>query len=187
MSVLADRVLEGSLEAEIAFVATDQPDAPGIDTAREKGLEVEFLPYGEEGRSSSEERLAELVRSRNVDLVVLAGFMKVLSPSFVSAHAGRILNIHPSLLPSFPGAHGIKDAWDHGVKVTGVTIHLVDEKVDHGPILAQEAVYIDGSDTLETLEDKIHKVEHELYWRTLREFIHKKKNTLLGRKTTIEK
>lgn len=186
MSALADRVLAGDLKAEIAFVASDQPDAKGILTARSKGFPVELLPYLEKGRSSAEQCLSGLISSRGVELLILAGFMRILSPDFVSAHSGRIINIHPSLLPSFPGTHGIRDAWDYGVKVTGVTVHLVDEEVDHGPILAQEAVHIERSDTLETLEEKIHRVEHDLYWRSIQAFIQEKNKIINGRRTSVE-
>jgi phosphoribosylglycinamide formyltransferase-1 len=93
--------------------------------------------------------------------------MKILSPEFVAGHKDRIVNIHPSLLPAFPGAKGIEDAWNYGVKITGVTIHLVDEKMDNGPVLAQEAVKVETKDTLEKLAEKIHKTEHDLYWKTL--------------------
>lgn len=186
MSVLADRVLAGDLRAEIAFVASDHPDAQGVSTARAKGLLVELLPYREKGRSYAEEHLAALISSHGVDLLILAGFMRILSPDFVSAHAGRIVNIHPSLLPSFPGTRGILDAWNYGVRITGVTVHLVDEKVDHGPILSQEAVYINNSDSLETLEEKIHKVEHALYWRTIKAFIQEKITPINRRRTSVE-
>jgi phosphoribosylglycinamide formyltransferase-1 len=114
----------------------------------------------------------------------MAGFMRMLSPYLVGAYKNRIINIHPALLPSFKGAQAIKDAFDYGVKVTGVTVHFVDEAMDHGPIILQEEVALGESDTLKTLEEKIHKVEHELYPRAIK-LITQGKVRLKGRKVII--
>ncbi len=169
MEALADAVRDGRLDARIDFVASDTADATGLERARERGIETVVLPYSSEGKKASEQRLSRLCSARGVEWIVLAGFMRILSSEFVMAHAGRIVNIHPSLLPSFPGRDGIGDAWRWGVAVTGVTIHLVDAGIDSGPILAQRAVEILPEDSLETLEEKIHAAEHALYWKTLSE------------------
>ncbi len=167
MDAILDRIDSGHLDSQVAFVASDRPDALGIAKAARRGIMTEILPYGE-GRAQGEARLVELCLQRKPDWLVLAGFMRIMSPSFVSSHQGRIINIHPALLPSFPGAHGIDDAWKAGVKVTGVTVHLVDELVDHGRILAQIPVRIKESDDLAKLEKRIHRAEHRIYWRTLK-------------------
>lgn len=134
-------------------------------------LEVVF--YRRDGKTAAEEAIAKAVDETASDWIVLAGFMRILSPEFVRRFKGRIINIHPALLPAFPGAHGILDAWNAGVPETGVTVHIVDEEVDHGPILAQERVRRTPEDTLESLEAKIHAAEHQLYKRALKEFLEK--------------
>ena len=136
-------------------------------------MPTRVFSYKELGKADAEEAIALAVEEAGADWIVLAGFMRILSPDFVRRFAGRIINIHPALLPLFPGAHGIQDAWDAGVPETGVTIHIVDEEVDHGPILAQESVKREPEDTIETLEAKIHAVEHKLYKKTLKEFFAK--------------
>lgn len=168
METLVERFRSGDLEGEIVFVASDNPEAGGLARAESLGIEVKCYPYRLSGRKACEQAMAEDLEGAKIDWIVLAGFMKILSPDFVSRFSGRIVNIHPSLLPAFPGTDAIGQAWRYGVKVTGVTVHLVDEKVDHGTILAQEALPIEETDTLELLETRIHEVEHRLYWQTLR-------------------
>ncbi|EHM10163.1 phosphoribosylglycinamide formyltransferase, formyltetrahydrofolate-dependent [Thermanaerovibrio velox DSM 12556] len=152
----------GLLRAHIAFVGSDNPAAPGLTWAREQGLQTIELDYSS-GRLRGEEQLEQAMVYYDTHHLVLAGFMRILSERFVERHKGMIINIHPSLLPSFPGKKGIEEAFRYGVKVTGVTVHIVDEQVDHGPILAQEAVTVEEGDTLQDLEDKIHGVEHKIY------------------------
>lgn len=166
MEALLKACIAGELAAETAFVGSDKLEAKGLATARALGAETRFFSY-KEGKEAAEAAIAEAVEYTQADWIVLAGFMRILSPDFVRRYAGRIVNIHPSLLPAFPGAHGIQDAWDYGVKITGVTVHLVDEGVDSGTILAQRAVEIMPDDTLESVEEKIHKIEHSLYKETL--------------------
>lgn len=184
MVALAQRCFSGDLKARISFVASDKKNALGIKKAREMGFETIILPYNE-GRARAEGHLHEKILSQSVEWIVLAGFMRILSSDFVGKYRDKIVNIHPSLLPAFPGTSAIKDAFEYGVKVTGVTVHLVDELMDHGPILSQREVRVEDSDTLECLEEKIHKAEHDLYWRTLRELFsgrYRKK----GRRMIIE-
>lgn len=167
MAAIARAVAEEKLKARLEFVASDNPEAAGLKTAKKMGFPTEILDYGKKSRAGAEQQLADLCSRRNVEWVVLAGFMRILSPLFVSAHEGRIVNIHPSLLPAFPGRDGIGDAWRYGVKITGVTIHLVDEGIDSGPIIAQKPVSVRSFETLESLEKRIHRAEHGLYWKTL--------------------
>jgi phosphoribosylglycinamide formyltransferase 1 len=171
MLAIADNCMSGMLDARISFVASDDPAAKGLEEAAKLGMDTRLLPYKESGKEMSEEILQGLLEKSGSGLIVLAGFMRILSSGFVSRWRERIINIHPSLLPSFTGTDPIRRAWDHGVKITGVTVHVVDEMVDHGRILAQEPVRIMPEMTLEELEDKIHRTEHVLYTRTLRDFL----------------
>ncbi len=167
MEEVLHRIHNGDLDATIAFVGSDTAEASGLNRAHLRGVPTEILPY-KNGRHEAEDKLEDLWQRHRLDWLVLAGFMKILSPTFVSQHRGRIINIHPALLPSFPGAHGIDDAWNAGVTVTGVTVHMVDELVDHGPIVAQLPVRVRPQDDRISLERRIHRAEHRLYWRALR-------------------
>ena len=173
MEALLKASITGELPAQVSFVGSDRLEAKGLSTAAALGAQTRVFFYKRDGRAAAEEAIASAVEETHSDWIVLAGFMRVLSPEFVRRFKGRIINIHPALLPAFPGAHGILDAWNAGVPETGVTVHIVDEEVDHGPILAQEKVRRTAEDTLETLEAKIHAVEHQLYKRTLKEFLEK--------------
>lgn len=186
MVAIWKRIDSGDLPVDVTFVASDNPDAAGLEKASSFGLKTEVLPYRTKGKDIAEEHLARLIRETGTELIILAGFMKILSSEFVRAHQGRIVNIHPSILPSFPGARGIEDAWSYGVKVTGVTIHLVDEEVDHGIILAQIPVLINSSDSIEDLEEKIHRVEHDIYWKTIKTLIKGNIVKIEGRRALIE-
>ena len=177
---LAEAIQRSEVPGRIALVASDRSDAPGLDLARARGLETAVLPY-REGRDRGEEVLEDLLSRHGIRHLVLAGFMRILSAPFVGRHRGEIINLHPALLPSFPGAQGIRDAWEHGVAVTGVTVHLVDEEVDHGPILAQEAVPVLPQDTLEALEDRIHETEHRIYPRTIARWLREGNFSRKGR------
>lgn len=171
MEALLKATITGELPAEVSFVGSDRLDAKGLATAAALGAQTRVFFYKREGREAAEEAIAKAIEETRSDWIVLAGFMKVLSPKFVRRFKGRIINIHPALLPLFPGAHGIRDAWNAGACETGVTVHLVDEEVDHGPILAQRSVKREPHDTLETLEAKIHAVEHVIYKETLKKFL----------------
>ncbi len=169
MSVLADRITSGDLPGSISFVGADREKAAGLEAARIRGLATQVFPYDDLGRERAENQLIQALLESGSTWIVLAGFMKILSARFVAEFGGRIVNIHPSLLPAFPGVDAIGQALKYGVKITGVTVHLVDRKVDHGPILAQRAVPVpDGTDR-ESLEKSIHAAEHDLYWRTLKD------------------
>jgi phosphoribosylglycinamide formyltransferase 1 len=147
----------------VALVVSDRADAKALERARDRGIGARHLDVnGYRDRVSYDRALRELLEGERVGCVVLAGFMRMLGPEVVSSFEGRIVNVHPALLPSFPGAHAVSDALAWGAKVTGVTVHLVDEQMDHGPIVAQEAVPVLPDDDWDSLESRIHEVEHRL-------------------------
>src|SRR4026209_19876 len=164
MLALSDAVRDGRIpDAEIAVVISDKPGARGLELARERGIETLVITRRGRNREEHEREIIAALRERHVDLVCLAGYMRLLSPCFVEAFRGRILNIHPSLLPDFPGLDAQRQALDHGVKVSGCTVHFVDETLDGGPIIAQRAVPVLDGDTVETLSARILEQEHKLY------------------------
>lgn len=164
LSTLVRAVKKGRLAAEIRLVVCDNPRAPAMARARRAGIEVLLVERDKfSDRQSFEQEIISRLRQCGIKLIVLAGFMRLLSREFVQAFPRRIINIHPSLLPAFKGLQAIRQAWDYGVKVTGVTVHFVDEGVDSGEIILQQAARISEGDSLESLERKIHKAEHRLY------------------------
>jgi phosphoribosylglycinamide formyltransferase-1 len=160
---IAARVKSGELAAEIAVVISNRADAKGLETARTMGLPTVCLPSKGLDREIYDQSLIEELNRREVDLVCLAGFMRLLSARFIRAFPGKILNIHPSLLPAFPGLDAQHQALTHGVKITGCTVHFVDEDLDAGPIILQSAVPVLDDDTEETLSARILKEEHRIY------------------------
>jgi phosphoribosylglycinamide formyltransferase-1 len=162
-----EAIQRGDLNAEIGCVVSNVPDAAGLAKAREFGLNAVSLPSRGIERSEYDRMLLAALRAYSPTLVCLAGFMRILSPEFLKEYAGRVLNIHPALLPSFPGLHAQRQALQYGVKVSGCTVHLVDEGVDTGPILLQRAVEVLDGDTEEMLSERILKQEHDLYWRAI--------------------
>lgn len=161
---IADAVADGRIpDAEIAVVVSNRENAPGIDKARQRGLEAVVFPSRGRQREEYDREVVAALKQKNVDLVCLAGFMRLLSPYFVGEFRHRILNIHPALLPSFPGLEGQKQALDHGVKFSGCTVHFVDENLDAGPIIMQAVVPVHDDDTAETLSARILREEHRIY------------------------
>jgi phosphoribosylglycinamide formyltransferase 1 len=163
---LAEACARGDIPAQIALVISDVPDSGILARARERQLPARYLPPGKfrtKLEPEAELAYAQALREAQVDLVALAGFMRVLKGEFLHALEGRIVNIHPSLLPAFPGLEAWKQALAHGVKVTGCTVHFVNAGVDAGPIIGQQAVPVLEGDTPETLHQRIHAAEHELY------------------------
>jgi phosphoribosylglycinamide formyltransferase-1 len=147
----------------IALVVSDRPDAYALRRAAERGVDSLVLDPGAFGsRAAHDEAILAALRDAAIDVVVLAGYMRIVGREIVEAFRDRIVNVHPALLPAFPGATAVADALAHGVRVTGVTVHLVDEEVDHGPILVQEAVPILDGDTIASLAERIHEVEHRV-------------------------
>src|SRR5882672_10620487 len=165
---IADNIAAGRLDAEIAVVISNRPEARGLEVARQRGLNAVCLPSKGLDREVYDQRLVEELRRNQVELVCLAGFMRLLSAGFVRAYPQRILNIHPSLLPAFPGLDAQYQALEHGVKITGCTVHFVDEYLDAGPIVAQAAVPVLDDDTVDTLSARILKEEHRIYSEAIR-------------------
>ena len=149
---------------EIALVFSNKSDAYAIERAKTHNLPVEVIDHKSfESREDFDSEIVRLLEPYNLDLIILAGYMRILSPELVRAYKGKIINIHPALLPSFPGINSARQALEYGVKYTGVTVHFVDEGVDTGPIILQSIVEIEDRDTEESLLQKIHKVEHQIY------------------------
>jgi phosphoribosylglycinamide formyltransferase-1 len=170
----------------VRLVVTDRSEAKALDRARSAGVEaLHHDPGAFLTREAHDEALAFLLRGRGIEVVCLAGYMRILSPAVVRAFWGRMLNVHPSLLPAFPGAHAVRDALAWGAKLTGCTVHLVDEEVDHGPIVAQEAVPILEDDDEASLHARIQEAEHRLYPVAAR-LVLEGRVRLQGRRAVIE-
>ena len=160
---IADSIAAGRLDASIALVISNRPEARGLEIARQRGLNAVSIPSKGLDREVYDRLVVAELRKNQVDLVCLAGFMRLLSAHFVREFPLRILNIHPGLLPAFPGLDAQHQALEHGVKVSGCTVHFVDEYLDHGPIIAQTAVPVLEDDTVESLSDRILQEEHRIY------------------------
>ena len=165
---IADNVAAGSIDAEVAVVISNRPEAPGLVAARRRGLNAVSLPSRGLDREIYDRMLADELQKNAVDLVCLAGFMRLLSAGFIRHFPNRILNIHPSLLPAFPGLDAQHQALEHGVKLAGCTAHFVDEQLDAGPIIVQAAVPVRDDDTVETLSARILAEEHRIYSEAIR-------------------
>lgn len=164
LQAIIDAIAAGTVNAEIVSVVSSRPDAYGIRRAEAAGIPVLVLNRAVYAVPEAADALiVENMRAAGAEYLVMAGYMRKLTPTVLSAYPDRVLNLHPALLPSFKGAHAIQDAWEAGVKVTGITVHLANEDYDKGPIVAQQAVEVRESDTIETLEERIHQAEHQLY------------------------
>jgi len=162
---IAASIADGRLQAEVAVVISNVEKAPGLIRAREKGFNAVCVPSRLKERERFDLEIVNVLKKNDVGLVVLAGFMRIFSRVVLDAYPNLIVNIHPSLLPAFPGLHPQKQALEHGVKVSGCTVHLVNEVLDGGPIVLQTAVPVLDDDTVETLSARILKVEHQTYWK----------------------
>jgi phosphoribosylglycinamide formyltransferase 1 len=160
---IADSIKAGRLQAEIAIVISNRADAPGLESARKRGLNALLIPSKGRVREEHDSEVVAALQRANVDLVCLAGYMRLLSPGFIRAFSNRIVNIHPSLLPAFPGMDAQKQALEYGVKITGCTVHFVDEHLDHGPIILQKTVPVLDEDNVNTLSARILEQEHAAY------------------------
>ncbi len=181
LQAIIDAIAEGRLDAEVAVVISNLEDAYGLERARKAGIpavHVDRTAYTTFAAYNA--AIRDTLLDHEVDVVAMAGYMRLLGVEVLDAFPGRVLNIHPALLPAFPGPSGIRDAFEHGVKVTGVTVHFANENFDEGPIIAQAAVEVAEGDTVEALEAKIHAVEHELYPRVL-QWIAEGRVTVEGR------
>ena len=166
---LADSIAAGRIpNAEIAIVISNRENAPGIEKARAREIPAQVIPSRGLEREPYDKMVIAALEEKKVDLVCLAGYMRLLSPAFVAAYRGRILNIHPSLLPAFPGLESQRQAIEHGAKFSGCTVHFVDENLDAGPIILQAAVPIRDDDTPETLSERVLKEEHRIYTEAVR-------------------
>lgn len=165
LQAIIDACRKKKIKGTLRMVFSDKHDAQALTRARKANVPcVAWIePRAHKTRESFDKAVVKLLRSEGIDFIVLAGYMRILSPVLVRAYKNRILNIHPSLLPAFKGAHAISEAFDYGVKVTGVTVHIVDEQMDHGPIILQAAVEVKPGDDRDSLEAKIHGIEHRIY------------------------
>ncbi|WP_417900964.1 phosphoribosylglycinamide formyltransferase [Bacillus haimaensis] len=165
---IVDACQEGLLDAEPALLICDKPGAYAIERAERAGIPaVAFVPREYPNKAAYENAVLQQLQVHRIDFIVLAGYMRLIGPTLLSAYKGRIVNIHPSLLPAFPGLDAIGQALEYGVKVTGITIHFVDEGMDTGPIIAQVPIEVAAGDTRESLQKKIHDIEHIFYPKTL--------------------
>lgn len=172
--------------ANLAIVLSNKPDAYALERALKHDIPVEVVDHKEfDTREAFEAELIERLKKYNVKLIVLAGFMRILTSFFVNNYKHRIINLHPALLPSFPGIHSAKQALDYGVKITGVTVHFVDDGVDTGPIILQSVVPIDDSDSEDSLLEKIHKEEHSIFPEAVKLFCEGRLS-ISGRKVIIK-
>jgi len=183
---IIDNIENGSLKAVIKVVISNKPDAFGVTRAQKHGIPVIIVKNGNfKSKEDYDLELVRILKENDVDLVILAGFMRILTPAFLRAFPGKVMNIHPALLPSFPGTHGQKQAFDYGVKFSGCTVHFVDEGVDTGPIILQSVVPVLDDDTEETLAARILKEEHKIYPQAIRYFTEGKME-IKGRKVHIK-
>ena len=163
LQALIDGAAAGELDIDIVQVISSRPDAYGIERAQKADIPVvAFNRDAYADRLAADERIVDIMRQAGAEYLVMAGYMRMVTPVILRAYENRVVNLHPALLPSFVGAHAIQDAWDAGVKVTGITVHFANEEYDRGPIIAQRAIPVLEDDTVDTLEARIHEAEHEL-------------------------
>jgi len=186
LQAIIDAVNRGYIPGNIALVVSDNPQAYAVVRAKNAGIETfVFNPRAYPKREDYEEIIIQELNKREVEFIVLAGFMRVLTPFFIRKYKNKILNIHPALLPSFPGTHGVRDALNYGVKITGVTVHFVDEGIDTGPIILQEAEKVRDDDSEESLHQRLHEIEHRIYPKAIKLFIEDKL-VIEGRKVKLK-
>jgi phosphoribosylglycinamide formyltransferase-1 len=185
LKAIIDAIEAGQLDALLAVVISDRAEAQALAHARKHGAKALSVdPRAYQGREAFDRALLQILEEHRVELVCLAGFMRILTPFFVKTFKGRILNIHPALLPAFPGLHPQRQALEHGVKVAGATVHFVDEGVDSGPIILQAAVPVREDDTEETLSARILAEEHQIYPRAIQLFAEERL-AIVGRRVVI--
>jgi phosphoribosylglycinamide formyltransferase-1 len=185
LKALMEAASNGSLGGEIGVVVSNVEAAPALEAARREGIPALFRDHRNRDRQSFDSDVVGLLKDRGVDLVCLAGYMRLVSPEFIRSFPSRILNVHPSLLPAFPGLEAQKQALDYGVAVSGATVHVVNEGLDAGPIVLQEAVGVLPKDTVETLSARILEAEHRIYPRAVR-VILEGRYRLEGRRLLVE-
>ena len=163
LQAIIDEIAAGALDVEIVLVLSSRPDAFGLQRAESAGIRAVALNRGVYDAGEADATIVSEMKSAGAEYIVMAGYMRMIGPEVLAAYPNKVINLHPALLPSFPGAHGIQDAFDAGVKVTGVTVHFANAEYDKGPIIAQRAVPVRESDTVESLEERIHATEYEIY------------------------
>jgi phosphoribosylglycinamide formyltransferase-1 len=175
------------INAEIVLVISNKADAPGLQYAADAGIESLVLPHRSfPDRETYDKQLVQFLKDRQVDLVCLAGFLRLLSAEFIHGFPGRIMNVHPSLLPAFPGLHAQKQALEYGVKVTGCTVHFIDEGLDSGPIILQNIIEVQDDDSEDSLADRLLPLEHKTYAEAVKLFFENRLE-ILGRKVIIHR
>jgi phosphoribosylglycinamide formyltransferase-1 len=170
-TAIARAAADGKIDASVAMLLSDREQAPVLERANKAGIENAYIPYDRNDRAAFEREVIERFRAAGVDLIILAGFMRLLTPTLLDAYNGRILNIHPSLLPSFKGLNGIGQALEYGVKITGCTVHEVTPELDSGPIIGQRAVEVLEGDDEESLAERLHAAEHQLFPEAIQFYI----------------
>jgi phosphoribosylglycinamide formyltransferase-1 len=186
LQAIMDAVKAGKLNVKIAVVVSDKKEAQALERARQWGMSaVHLSPKDYSTRESYDSAVVKILQEYAVDLVVLAGYMRIITSALIAPYRNRVMNVHPSLLPSFPGLHSQRQALEHGVKVTGATVHFVDEQVDHGPIILQAAVPVLDTDTEETLSARILEQEHQIYPLAIQWFAEGRLK-MMGRRVMID-
>lgn len=187
LQAIIDQAQNLDINGEIVLVFSNNENAYALERAKKHGIKsASFNPGQFESRQDYDKELLALLKNEKIDLIVMAGYMLLVGQEIIREFSNRIINVHPALLPSFKGIHGIKDAFDYGVKVTGVTVHFVEEELDAGPVISQEALNITEDDTIQTLEEKIHKIEHKIYPLAVKYFCNGRL-AINGRKVEILK
>jgi len=186
LQAIIEAVKEGKIEGRISIVISDNRDAFALKRAKQNNIETEYINFKSfKNREDYDKEIMECLKEKDIDLVVLAGYMRILSSYFIKMYKNRIINIHPALLPSFPGLHAQRQAVEYGVKISGCTVHFVDEGVDSGPVILQKAVEVKDNDTEESLAERILKEEHQIYPRAIQLFCQGRL-IIKGRKVFIE-
>ena len=171
LQAIIEAVEEGKIKGRISIVISDNRDAYALKRAKQHNIKTQYVDFKSfKNREDYDKKIVGCLKEKKIDLVVLAGYMRILSPYFIRTYKNKIMNIHPALLPSFPGLHAQRQTLEYGVKVSGCTVHFVDEGVDSGPIILQKAVEVSDDDTEESLADKILKEEHQIYPRAIQLF-----------------
>ena len=171
LQAIIEAIEDGKIEGEIKIVMSDHPDACALKRAQQYLIDTRYIDFKEfNNREDYDKEIIKTLKEKKIDLVVLAGYMRILSPYFIRTYKNKIMNIHPALLPSFPGLHAQEQAVEHGVKISGCTVHFVDEGIDSGPIILQKTVEVSDDDTAESLAEKILKEEHQIYPRAIQLF-----------------
>ena len=171
LQAIIEAVKEGKIEGRISIVISDNRDAFALKRAKQNNIETEYINFKSfKNREDYDKEIIKILEEKKIDLVVLAGYMRILSPYFIRTYKNKIINIHPALLPSFPGLHAQRQTVEYGVKISGCTVHFVDEGVDSGPIILQKAVEVKDNDTKESLAERILKEEHQIYPQAIQLF-----------------